>query len=472
MATKFKTVKAVVPVRRMVMEGVLKVNSVDEDKNYKVSLMLLNGKRNRNGWVYLNLEKNLGQFVNIPILCAWVQGKPDGHNFDIKIDKKTGKEYASFVGADAEKIIGWVIEKTPSGEDNAYIANIDGVDWVCIREAFIPSFYNKEFIDALEAEGGQMKVSIETLVSKSYVEGDTEYEEEWTVVGITVISVTEAVAGANIKRKVNAEYGEELEKIKLRASQYYAKTNIKEPQTQKQNQVKENKKSMKVMNLEDLKSKFNGYTPLKVNGLTVALLSDTGRLCTYTFLENEDTVVPERIEEVAVNSVFGEGDNAVTVSGAEFVGVLTSKLNAATRALEDETKKHAEDNATLTAKLNKMIEAETKRRKEAVKAAIKAQLQANQKDCGVEIADNLCDDLLTDDCIGKYAEMVGANDCFNGDEVARKDVDARCMAEVRKGNQAKEQQRKANQGYHWNMAIPKEDDTVSGVLASLQNIQK
>lgn len=229
---------------------------------------------------------------------------------------------------------------------------------------------------------------------------------------------------------------------------------------------------MKVMNLEDLKSKFNGYTPLKVNGLTVALLSDTGRLCTYTFLENEDTVVPERIEEVAVNSVFGEGDNTVTVSGAEFVGVLTSKLNAAARALEDETKKHAEDNATLTAKLNKMIEAETKRRKEAVKAAIKAQLQANKKDCGVEIAENLCDDLLTDDCIGKYAEMVGTNDCFNGDEVARKDVDARCMAEVRKGNQAKEQQRKANQGYHWNMALPKEADTVSGVLASLQNIQK
>ena len=71
---------------------------------------------------------------------------------------------------------------------------------------------------------------------------------------------------------------------------------------------------MKILNLDDIRDKFEGYTVLGCNGLSVALLSDEGRTFTYTFQENEDTVVPSRIEAVAVNSVFGEGDGAVTVS--------------------------------------------------------------------------------------------------------------------------------------------------------------
>lgn len=454
--------------RRMFVDGLLKVNSVDKDKNYKVSLMLLNGKRNRNGWVYENISQNLSQFVNIPILCAWVNDKPDGHNFDIKVDPETGQEYASFTSASAEKIIGWINPKTPQGEDNAYIAVIDGVEWVCVREAFIPYFYNKEFIDELEREGGQMKVSIETLVTKFRIENNTEYEEAWTVVGVTVISVTEAVAGANIKRKVNASYGDELKKIKLRAAQYYASTYI-EPQTQ-QKSTKGVGKSMKILNLDDIRDKFEGYTVLGCNGLSVALLSDEGRTFTYTFQENEDTVVPSRIEAVAVNSVFGEGDGAVTVSAEQLIGTEKSQLNAAKAALEKEVQKNAE----LTAKLNKMEEQETARRKEAVKAAIKSRLADNKRDCGYDLPDTLCDSLMTDECVGKYAGMVDEHGAFCGEKQAMCDVDALCMDEIRKENKAKAEQKAKNNGFKWSNIRDGADESGAskGVMSSLARISK
>lgn len=420
--------------RRMFLDGVLRVNSIDEGKNYKVSLMLLNGKRNRNGWVYENIRAHLSEFEEIPLLCAWVAGKPDGHNFDVKVDPKTGKKYASFLGADAEKIIGWIAKKTPSGEDNVYLTNIDGVEWVCVREALIPSFYNKEFIDALEKNGGEMKVSIETIVQKNRVEDDTEYEEEWEVIGVTVISVMEAVAGAKIKRKVNA-YSDELEEMKLRAAQYYAKDD-KEPQTQKKQKTKQGEgKAMKFLNVGEAKEKFSplGYDVLAVNGMTVAMLSENGQACNYTFQENESTIVPERIERVTANSVFGEGDNAVTVTADELLGALQAKLNAANAALKDKTAEAAQ----LAEKLNQMEEAEKARRKEAVKSAIKEQLADRLNSCGVVFADTICNDMLAEDCVNKYAGMTDANGCFIGESVARRDVDSRCMAEVCKANEAK-----------------------------------
>lgn len=463
---RFKTVTdSGQAMHRMFIDGILKVNGVDKDKNYKVSLMLLNGLKNRNGWVYEGIRENLNQFVNIPILCAWVHGKPDGHNFEMKTDPETGEEYASFVGADSEKIIGWINAKTSSGEENVYMANVDGVEWASIREAFIPTFYNKEFIDALEREGGQMKVSIETLVKKSRMEGDTEYEMEWEVVGVTVISVTEAVAGANIRRKANA-YGKELKEIKIRAAQYYAGSN-KEPQTQTKNSQKGAGKAMRILNLDDLKGKFTGYSVLAVNGLSVALLSDNGRACAYTFREDEDTVVPERIREVAANSVFGEGDETVTVPAEQLVSAMKAKMNAAQTALESVTA----ENAELKAKVNEMEKAEEERRKNAVREAIKRQIELNKKDGNLCLDENFCSDLMTDEAICNYAKMENEKG-FCGDEAARRDVDARCMKEIRaKNNEAAQLKRNS---FSWQSMTDGivEDFGEKGVYADAENIIK
>lgn len=446
--------------RRMFYDGKIRINSVDKEKNYKVSLMLLNGLKNRNGWVYEGIEKNLSQFVDIPILCAWVRNKPDGHNFDIRVDPVTGEEYPSFIGADAEKIIGWINPETPDGQDNAYIENVDGVDWVCVREAFIPSHYNKEFIDALEKEGGQMRVSIETLVTKYRLEGDTEYEEEWSVVGVTVISVTEAVAGANIKKKVNA-YSEELKELKLRVASYYAKDN-NETQTQTKKMNKGETKM--VINIDDLRDKFDGYTVIAVNGLNVALMNDQGRTFSYSFNENEnETIATERIQKVGCNCIFGEGDGAVSVPVDTVVGYIKSQLNSVQKALDEKTM----ECTGIMAKLNTLMALETKRRKEAVKTAVREQLHENQN-CGADIDDNLCNDLLTEEKVNAYAAMNNADGEFVGDVAARKDVDAMCMEKVRESMKTKN-----NKQFVWaikdNTGTPEARSDVENILARYKN---
>lgn len=456
--SKFKTVQSNGnSVRRMFLDGVMKVNSVDEEKNYKVSLMLLNGKRNRNGWVYLGLREHLSQFAEIPILCAWVRGKPDGHNFEVKIDRKTGKEYASFVGAESEKMVGWINTKTPNGENNAYIANIDGTDWICIREALIPSFYNKEFIDELERNGGQLKVSIETLVDENYVDEDgTEYEKVWRVIGVTVISVTEAVAGAKIKKKVNS-YSEELEKMKLRAAQYYAPDNKKEPQTQTKKNQEGEVKRMKKLNLEDLKGKFPEYEVLAAKDQTVALYSNkNGRGYFYTMQEGVDTIVPEKFEEVAANCVFGEGDDAITVPAEKVIGVLQAKLNATQKALDEKTAESASTIGELTERLNKMIDAENVRRKEAVKVAVAKRLaEFNTNRAEDEKLDaHACDSILADAEAGKYTDMVDANGVFCGDANACKDVDVLCVNRQNEIQKAKAEAARANAQKHYAWELP------------------
>ncbi len=424
--SKFKTVSSANPARRVFADGLLKVNSVDENKNYKVSLMLISEGRNRNGWVYEGLANSLMQFVNIPLLYSVIDGKiANSHDFELKKDKN-GETYASFIGAESEHIAGWIADKLPNGEFNAYITNIDGKEWVCIKEALLPAYYNKEFIDELEKNNGQMSVSIETLVYKNRIVGDTEYEEEWKCVGVTILGrgVAPAVAGANI-RKLSA-YREEVEKIKLRVASYYEhKTQINEPQTQnKQNNNKGVVKQMakKTLHIEDLHSKFPDYKVLGVKGQTVALLNEKGRCCSYTFGENEETIIPERVVEIAVNAVFNDGDNAVEVSVEQLVGSVQAQLNATKEALDKKTTEAAE----LTAKINAMKEAEKLRRKKVVEKAIKDRIKYLKETSGYDIDDKICDDMLTNEKLEEYA-IIEENGTFCGDTKAVDLVSARCM---------------------------------------------
>lgn len=446
-----------------IFEGQLRVCSSDDKKNYKVKLMLLNEKVNRNNWQYTRVAEHAREAEDIPLLYSVVGNKiGNSHDFEVVTDEK-GNQYASFIGAESEHPYGW-LPSVVDGHPNARMETIDGVEWLTAT-AYLPSFYNTEMIKELEKNGGQMPISIETLVSKFHMDGDVEVEDEYSIVGVTILGVTTtpAVAGANI-RKLALKEGQ-LKELKLRVASLVSADSNNEPQTQ-QNSKKGVGKSMKILNLDDIRDKFEGYTVLGCNGLSVALLSDEGRTFKYTFQENEDTVVPSRIEAVAVNSVFGEGDGAVTVSAEQLIGTEKSQLNAAKAALEKEVQKNAE----LTAKLNKMEEQETARRKEAVKAAIKSRLADNKRDCGYDLPDTLCDSLTTDECIGKYAGMVDEHGAFCGEKQAMCDVDALCMDEIRKENKAKAK----NNGFKWSNIRDGADESGAskGVMSSLARISK
>ena len=446
-----------------IFEGQLRVCSSDDKKNYKVKLMLLNEKVNRNNWQYTRVAEHAREAEDIPLLYSVVGNKiGNSHDFEVVTDEK-GNQYASFIGAESEHPYGW-LPSVVDGHPNARMETIDGVEWLTAT-AYLPSFYNTEMIKELEKNGGQMPISIETLVSKFHMDGDVEVEDSYTIVGVTILGVTTtpAVAGANI-RKLALKEGQ-LKELKLRVASLVSADSNNEPQTQ-QKTTKGVGKSMKILNLDDIRDKFEGYTVLGCNGLSVALLSDEGRTFKYTFQENEDTVVPSRIEAVAVNSVFGEGDGAVTVSAEQLIGTGKSQLNAAKAALEKEVQKNAE----LTAKLNKMEEQETARRKEAVKAAIKSRLADNKRDCGYDLPDTLCDSLMTDECIGKYAGMVDEHGAFCGEKQAMCDVDALCMDEIRKENKAKAK----NNGFKWSNIRDGADESGAskGVMSSLARISK
>ena len=446
-----------------IFEGQLRVCSSDDKKNYKVKLMLLNEKVNRNNWQYTRVAEHAREAEDIPLLYSVVGNKiGNSHDFEVVTDEK-GNQYASFIGAESEHPYGW-LPSVVDGKPNARMETIDGVEWLTAT-AYLPSFYNTEMIKELEKNGGQMPISIETLVSKFHMDGDVEVEDEYSIVGVTILGVTTtpAVAGANI-RKLALKEGQ-LKELKLRVASLVSADSNNEPQTQ-QNSKKGVGKSMKILNLDDIRDKFEGCTVLNCNGLSVALLSDEGRTFTYTFQENEDTVVPSRIEACAVNAVFGEGDGAVIVSAEQLIGTVKSQLNAAKAALEKEVQKNAE----LTAKLNKMEEQETARRKEAVKEAIKSRLADNKRDCGYDLPDTLCDSLMTDECIGKYAGMVDEHGAFCGEKQAMCDVDALCMDEIRKENKAKAK----NNGFKWSNIRDGADESGAskGVMSSLARISK
>lgn len=446
-------------------EGQLRLLSAKDGWLQKVEVRLLNEEENRNGWIYRNLDEHRKLFARTPILCAYVGDKiADGHNFTMRKDEKEGKEVPDFTAPDAERIVGYF-----ANDEDIRIEFIDGKKWI-VGVGTIFTWYNRQLVEKLKSRGS-LSVSIETLINEMHYEGKTEVFTKYQILGTTILNekVNPAVVGANIK---TLQFKGDIQEFTMRVASF-DKQQLglpnNEPQTQ-QNSKKGVGKSMKILNLDDIRDKFEGYTVLGCNGLSVALLSDEGRTFTYTFQENEDTVVPSRIEAVAVNSVFGEGDGAVTVSAEQLIGTEKSQLNAAKAALEKEVQKNAE----LTAKLNKMEEQETARRKEAVKAAIKSRLADNKRDCGYDLPDTLCDSLMTDECIGKYAGMVDEHGAFCGEKQAMCDVDALCMDEIRKENKAKAEQNAKNNGFKWSNIRDGADESGAskGVMSSLARISK
>ena len=67
-----------------IFEGQLRVCSSDDKKNYKVKLMLLNERVNRNNWQYTRVAEHAREAENIPLLYSVIDGKiGNSHDFTI-----------------------------------------------------------------------------------------------------------------------------------------------------------------------------------------------------------------------------------------------------------------------------------------------------------------------------------------------------------------------------------------------------
>ena len=460
--SKFKTVNSTGKI--VSFQGQLRLLAEKNGWLQRVEVRLLNSDLNRNGWIYQNLDEHRHLFAKTPLLCAYVGDKVgDGHNFSMRKDEKEGKEVPDFTAPDAERIVGYF-----ANDEDIRIEYIDGKKWI-VGVGTIFSWYNRQLVEKLK-ERGELSVSIETLIDEMHYEGKTEVFTKYQILGTTILNekVNPAVVGANIK---TLQFKGDIQEFTMRVASFDEQQLglPNEPQTQKQNQ--NSKKGVtrtmaKVRKIDDLRSLFPNHTVLGVNGQSVALLNEKGRCCSYTFQENENTVVPERIEEIAVNSVFGEGENAIDISAEELVGSVQAQLNSTKTALDKAT----EENTKLTEKINAMTEAEYVRRKKVVEKAIRESLNENRAQYGADIDEHYCDDMLTDERLSNYAKMED-KDGFCGENAARTEVDARCMRKLREVNKAR--QNTAKPKYAWELGGEGyEDKPESGINTAIDNILK
>lgn len=399
--------------------GELKLLAETKDWYQKVELWLLNDITNRNDWRYENLDEHKKLFAGTPILVAYIGNEVgDGHNFD-EVHNADGSITASFMSATAERVVGYFKD-----ESDIRIEVVDGKKWI-VGTGYIWKWYAQELVAKLKEQGVEgMPISIETLVDEMYKDGSTEVFTKWQVLGTTILglNVMPAVANANI-RALSALGSKEVREMTLRV----ASAQQKQAENKTYPQKEKTKKGVKItMKVKDLESKFPNFTVLATNGKSVALLSDKGLPYLSTAEKSGEDIAVGLATEVAVNACFGEGDESVSVP----VEVITEKLNEKIATLEADLEKANNEKSTALNTLETMQKAEKARRINAIKEAIKTHLTAIKNSTNADIADNECDDLLTDEKLNEYAEKENKDGLFVGDKEVCKEVDARCMSKI------------------------------------------
>ena len=414
--------------------GRLKVLEAVNRKLYRVEIWALNDRVNRNGWKYINLESHLPEFQDIPILTAYLRdGKVigDGHNFDLRIDPKTGEQYASFTGADSERIVGWIpkdanIRIEPEGETK----------WVVVT-GYLWTWYARELVEKIAGQGGGMEVSIETLVTKEHRENGYDVEESFIVLGVTVLGdgVSPAVAGASIKSL--AELRSSMKDEILKAASYIGE---KEPETQKTTNPKERKKITMIPTMRQLAEAgkaFEGYTcvGLSEDGMRVALLSADHAPFFYAFSETDKgNVIPERIKAASAIVTF-KADEMETEASLDTV--MAPALNSLKTA-EERVKALEAEKQSLTEKLEGMEKREKARRLQAAKDAAKAALDkfnAN-RDEDRKFNCDILEGLNSRIDAGEFTDCEDKECNWVGDKMVANEVAVLCMAEQAKQDAA------------------------------------
>ena len=433
--------------------GKLRVLSKEDEFLYKVEVWLLNSEVNRNNWQYLNLDEHRHLFADTPILVAYTGGKVgDGHNFRMKRDDN-GEAYASFVDANAERIVGWF-----KNDEDIRIEEKDGVRWI-VGDGTIWSYYARELADLLTEQGAEgMDVSIETLVDNIRVENGVEVFEDYQILGTTILGkgVSPAVAGAHI-RALSLE--DDLKDFKLRVASYM--------ETAKETTKGTKRMAFNKVQLEELGKKFNGYKIVGASedGKHIALMSETDN-CFYGYtFEGEEEVNAENIKPVSLNAeaAFGEDEKVAL----DVIGVYVDEIkNLTARATDAETRADAAE-----AECKALKEKETKRRNKAVVAAINALMTAYNAEAEEAMDEKECADIVEDAENGAFAECENADGEFCGEEKACSLVKARIFDHEQA---IRNKRAAANAAVHsWLDGLRKNtnenSDSIEGLLSRIKN---
>ena len=460
------------------VEGKIKFLSEKNKFLFPVEIWALNEKVNRNGWQYTRISERLELFRNIPILIAYEAGGKvvgSGHNYDLRRDKD-GEEYASFTAADAERIVGWVHDK----------ANIriekdeEGTEWA-VMDSYLWSWYSKEAVDAIASEQGRgMSVSIETLVTEEHMEGDVAVEDDYVVLGITILGagVQPAVESARIKSLSHlSEMREAMHGNVLKAASYIEDENKKIVQGNKSNErMRFNMTYFSRKQCAELSKRFNGYTVITAaqddKGIHVALLSADGDIARYDMNSVDETIAVERIRICEGTVTFDcdnseeNCDNALSADLSETLEAMNEVVcsaNSAREVAEAELQKANESLATAMATIADMRNAENARRVQSAKTVAQRTLSAFNATSPFEVSESLLEAVNRDIDSGMYTERVNADGAWIGEADVELRVKALCADEQQKVNKANADKNKKT--FIWETLGKEEDDgSVSALL--------
>lgn len=417
---------------------------------YEVEVWLLNNITNRNNWRYTNMAGNKDQFAGTPILIAYVNnGKTigAGHEFQMEYDSD-GNEAPTFTAATSERIIGAMSDDV---NDIRIETLEDGTEWV-VGKGFIWKWYAKEAVEKIEMDskmGRPMSISIETLVTNSHDEDGVEVEDEYIVLGTTILGdgVMPAVKDAHIKALQEIET--EFKELKIRAASFQINDDDEDEEDdddelsdidetnnepQSNNSTERNEKtSMNIFSkkqLAELSPKFEGYTVLSAGqdeaGIHVCLMSANGDTAVYTMEGIEDVIDPKKVTKVNSKASFVTDSWEMDVELDAITDDLSAKLIA--RNSELETAKNELQTATDT--IASMTEKEMKRRVSAAKAKAQSTLDAFNANREEKIDASILAKI--NECIdnGDFSECENADGEWCGEEEVMNQVLAACAKEV------------------------------------------
>lgn len=473
--------------KRQTIEGKLKFLDSRNDKLQPVELWCLNGKTNRNNWQYQNISAHLSDFLNIPILTAYLLGGKiisDGHNYDIRRDEN-GEEYASFTSADAERIVGWI-------DDDASVRiqkDDEGIDWVVCR-GNLWSFYCHELVQKLKGQGLEgMSISIETLVFSEDIIDGVAYEKDYTVLGVTILneSVEPAVENASIRTLSHlAEIRNGMKKEILKAASYIEGKTSETVQEKiiLNERMRFNMTYFSRKQCAELSKRFDGYTVIVAGqddkGIHVAMLSDNGDIARYDMNSVDETIAVERIRVCDGTVTFdcdnacGDNcdnaeencDNALSVGLSEAMEAMNSVVTKANEARDRAEAELQKANDSLTAAMGTIADmrnAENARRVLSAKAVAKRTLSAWNATSAFEIPDSMLDAVNKDIDGGMYTERVNAEGAWIGEADVEQRVKALCADEQQKHNQANAEKNKTT--FIWeNLPGDSDDGSVAALL--------
>lgn len=410
------------------LSGSLRVLGKANEFTYNVELELLDDRLTANGWRYENLEKHRATFAGQPILIAYTRGGRkigDGHNFQMK-RTADGREYASFTDATAERIIGSLSEN----EADIRLENRDGHKWI-VGKGTIWAWYAAEAVEKI-AQQGRMSISIETLVTQNRMDGDVEIEEEYIILGATILGddVPPAVAGAHIRPLSQIDIGA----LKIRAASFN-ETKTPEPKTPEKG-VKNRMNGKKLRALQALFAE-DRVVGVAEDGLTVALCSNKdGDIRAYAFTEDEPELVLDSrfLSASATVEIAMANNTSVSVPVDEFFKPLQEQISAASARADKAEKLLADAQAALKA----MEDKERARRKQAAKDAVRAalnEINRMQEAKGEEMVDEkACEEVENAIDEDEYTDCVNEAGEWNGDEKACSALKAKCMDIIQKNS--------------------------------------